>query len=135
LLAETVNGGRRKEDMSRLHYWLAVAAFGSAAHAVAEPLSVVPENVTISGPSNVSCSSGTTARYYIYGGTPPYTVASTFPNAVGISGVPVLMSGGTFTAITNGTCVDPLVFTITDSTGLQTTATLLNIAGTAPQGQ
>jgi hypothetical protein len=26
------------------------------------------------------------------------------------------------------------VFTITDSTGLQTTATLLNIAGTAPPG-
>jgi hypothetical protein len=120
--------------MSRLHYWLAIAVFGSAVHAVADPLSVVPENVTISGPSNVSCSSGATARYYIYGGTPPYTVASTFPNAVSISGVPVLMSGGTFTAITNGTCVDPLVFTITDSTGLQTTATLLNIAGTAPTG-
>jgi hypothetical protein len=120
--------------MSRLHYWLAIAVFGSAADALADPLSVVPENVTISGPSNVSCSSGATARYYIYGGTPPYTVASTFPNAVGISDVPVLMSGGTFTAVTNGTCVNPLVFTITDSTGLQTTATLLNIVGTARPG-
>jgi hypothetical protein len=120
--------------MSRLHYWLVIAVFGSAAHAFADPLSIVPENATISGPSNVSCSSGVTARYYIYGGTPPYTVASTFPNASSISGVPILMSGGNFTAITNGTCINPLVFTITDSAGLQTTATLLNVAGTAQPG-
>jgi len=117
--------------MSRLHYWLVIVGLGSAAHALAGPLSVVPENVTISGPSNVSCSSSATARYYVYGGTPPYSVALTLPDAVGVSGMPVLMSGGTFTAITNGTCVNPLVFKITDGTGLQTTATLLNIAGTA----
>jgi hypothetical protein len=120
--------------MSRFHYWLVIVGFGSAAHALAGPLSVVPENVTISGPSNVSCSSYATARYYVYGGTPPYSVALTSPDAVGVSGMPVLMSGGTFTAITNGTCVNPLVFTITDGTGLQTTATLLNIAGTARPG-
>jgi len=120
--------------MSRLHYWLFIVGFGGAAHALADPLSVVPENVTISGPSNVSCSSSATARYYIYGGTPPYTVALTVPNAVGVSGMPVLMSGGTFTAITNGTCVNPLVLTITDGTGLQATATLLNVAGPAQPG-
>ena len=87
-------------------------------------LSVVPATATITGPDNATCSTGFTVTYYIYGGTPPYTVASTFPNAVGIFGVPVLMSGGAFRAVTNGTCVNPLVFTIRDATGLQTTATL-----------
>jgi hypothetical protein len=120
--------------MSRLHYWSVLVGFGSVAHALAGPLSVVPENVTISGPSNVSCSSSATARYYVYGGTPPYSVALTLPDAVGVSEMPVLMNGGNFTAITNGTCVNPLVFTITDGTGLQTTATLLNIAGAARPG-
>src|SRR5271154_3148935 len=71
------DGTRRRKTMSRLHYWLVIVGLGSAAHALAGPLSVVPENVTISGPSNVSCSSSATARYYVYGGTPPYSVALT----------------------------------------------------------
>ena len=39
-------------------------------------------------------------------------------------------SGGFFEAITNGTCVNPLTFTIVDATGRQTTATLVNLEGT-----
>lgn len=92
-------------------------------------LSVVPSTVNISGPDKNTCSQGFATDYYIYGGTPPYTVAATFPNAVGLFNVPVTMSGGAFRAITNGTCVNPLVFTIRDATGLQTTATLNNVPG------
>ena len=95
-------------------------------------LSVVPNTATITGPDNVSCSAGFTIAYYIFGGTPPYTVASTFPNAVTVFGTPVKFSGSFFKAVTNGTCVNPLVFTITDSTGLQTTAQLINQLGTTP---
>jgi len=94
-------------------------------------LSVVPSTATITGPDSATCSAGFTIAYYIYGGTPPYTVASTFPNAVGIFNTPVLTSGGAFTAVTNGTCVNPLTFTIRDATGLETTATLINQLGTA----
>ena len=94
-------------------------------------LSVVPATATITGPDTADCSSGFTVTYYIYGGTPPYSVKSTFPNAVNILGQPVLMSGGAFTAVTNGTCVNPLTFTISDASGLQTTATLINTPGTA----
>jgi hypothetical protein len=94
-------------------------------------LSVVPATATITGPDNKTCSAGFTIAYYIYGGTPPYQVASTFPNAVGLFNIPVLKSGGFFTAVTNGACVNPLIFTITDATGLQTTAQLLNLIGTA----
>ena len=95
-------------------------------------LSIVPNTATITGPDNATCSAGFTIAYYIYGGTPPYSVASTFPSAVNLHGAPVLKSGGFFTAVTNGTCVNPLTFTITDSTGLQTSATLLNLVGTTP---
>jgi hypothetical protein len=95
-------------------------------------LSVVPATATITGPDAVTCSAGFRIDYFIYGGTPPYLVSSTFPTAVTLINAIVNVSGGSFTAITNGTCVNPLVFTIVDATGRQTTASLINQVGTAP---
>jgi hypothetical protein len=95
-------------------------------------LSVVPTTATITGPDTASCSSGIRIDYFIYGGTPPYTVFSTFPNAVTLINPTVLAPGMPFSAITNGACVNPLTFTIRDSAGLQTTATLNNVLGTTP---
>ncbi|HEX8010091.1 MAG TPA: hypothetical protein VF814_04040 [Casimicrobiaceae bacterium] len=94
-------------------------------------LSVVPTSATISGPDDATCSSGFRIDYFIYGGTPPYRVTSTFPTAVTLVNSTVLASGQPFTAITNGSCVDPLVFSILDAIGLQTTATLINKLGAA----
>jgi hypothetical protein len=94
-------------------------------------LSVVPSTATITGAFINQCSAGFRVDYYIYGGTPPYRVTSTFPQAVNLLNSPVLVEGGAFTAITNGTCVNPLVFSIVDANGLETTATLINNAGTA----
>jgi len=94
-------------------------------------LSVVPSTATIQTQYNTSCSSGFMIDYYIYGGTPPYTVASTFPTGVSISPTVVPASGGFFRATTNGTCVNPLTFTIQDAAGKTTSATLINIPGTA----
>jgi hypothetical protein len=94
-------------------------------------LSVVPPTATIQTQFNNACSSGFVIDYYIYGGTPPYTVASTFPNGVVISPTVVATSGGFFRATTNGSCVNPLTFTIVDSAGKTTTATLINVPGTA----
>jgi hypothetical protein len=93
-------------------------------------LSVVPPTATITGALTTSCSAGFRIDYFIYGGTPPYRVTSTFPTAVTLLGSPVGVAGGNFTAITNGTCVNPLVFSIFDATGLQVTAQLINQPGT-----
>jgi hypothetical protein len=98
-------------------------------------LSVVPPTATIQTQYNTSCSTGFIIDYYIYGGTPPYTVASTFPTGVVLSPSVVGSSGSFFRATTNGTCVNPLTFTIQDSAGKTTTSQLLNIPGTqAPPG-
>ena len=93
-------------------------------------LSVVPSTATITGPDTSTCSSGFRIDYYIFGGTPPYMVVSPFPGAVTLLNPTVLASGQPFSAITNGTCVNPLTFSITDSGGLNTTATLINTPGT-----
>jgi hypothetical protein len=92
-------------------------------------LSVVPATANITGPDDAHCSAGFRIDYFIYGGTPPYHISSTFPDAVTLVNSTVNFSGGSFEAITNGTCVDPLVFTIVDAIGRQVTATLSNVVG------
>jgi len=97
-------------------------------------LSVIPTGVTtFTGPDTATCSSGASATFYVFGGTPPYTVATNFPGAITISGAPVLRSGGGFTVTTNGTCFTGLTFAISDAAGraLLTPPTASNVFGTA----
>ena len=94
-------------------------------------LSVIPATATITGPNKVTCSSGVRVDYFIYGGTPPYRISPSFPDAVFLVNSTVNVSGGSFEAITNGSCVNPLTFTIVDAIGRQTTANLVNTIGTA----
>ena len=93
------------------------------------PLTVIPATATITTAYTSSCSTGFRIDYYVYGGTPPYTVASTFPQGAVLVNTSVAVSGGFFEAITNGTCVNPLQFTITDTAGKTTSATLINQPG------
>ncbi|MEP7208487.1 MAG: hypothetical protein ABI920_16235 [Casimicrobiaceae bacterium] len=93
-------------------------------------LTVIPGDATITGAYSDECSVGARVDYYIYGGTPPYRVTPSFPQAVTIVNATVNQPGGFFEAITNGTCVQPLTFSILDATGRQTTATLNNVPGT-----
>jgi hypothetical protein len=93
-------------------------------------MTVVPSDATITGAFKGICSTGFVTDYYIYGGTPPYRITSTFPNSVVLVNSVVNTNGGFFRAITNGACVDPLTFSILDATGRQTTATLHNVEGT-----
>ncbi len=97
-------------------------------------LSVVPSDATITSASSTSCTTGFPTDYYIYGGTPPYRVTSTFPSSITLVNSVVATSGGFFEAVTNGTCVDPLTFSILDAVGLQTTATLHNVLGKSSTG-
>ena len=94
-------------------------------------ITVIPATATVSGPDSAHCPDGVSVDYRIYGGTPPYRVTSSFPDAVTIQGQPVQVSGGAFTAVTNGNfCVNPLTFSILDAAGLQTTALLITEVGT-----
>jgi hypothetical protein len=96
-------------------------------------LSVVPATATITGAFINQCSAGFRTDFYVYGGTPPYTVANTFPQAATLLNTIVPTAGGLFGVITNGTCTSAtgILFTIVDSAGRQITATLVNQQGTA----
>jgi hypothetical protein len=93
-------------------------------------LTVVPATATITAFYKDECSTGFITDYYIYGGTPPYRVTSTFPASVILVNSTVNAAGGFFEAITNGACVNPLTFSVLDATGRQTTSTLINNPGT-----
>ena len=93
------------------------------------PLTVIPDTATITSANSTSCSTGFRIDYYIYGGNPPYTISSTFPASVVLVNSTVASSGGFFEAVTNGSCVDPLQFTIVDTSGKQTTSKLINKPG------
>jgi len=108
-----------------------VANFVVQRNTTSNNLSVIPPSVTITAPFNNACSTGFVIDYYIFGGTPPYTITSSFPNGVQFAPNQVLNSGGFFRATTNGSCVNPLTFTIVDAAGKITTATLSNVLGTA----
>jgi len=108
-----------------------VANFVVQRNTTSNNLSVIPPSVTITAPFNNACSTGFVIDYYIFGGTPPYSITASFPNAVLFAPNQVLNSGGFFRATTNGSCVNPLTFTIVDGAGKITTATLSNVLGTA----
>jgi len=107
-----------------------IANFTVVRTTTTDSITVVPATSTIQGAFLNECSSGFRIDYYIYGGTPPYRVSSTFPTAVTLSTMTVNQNGGFFSAITNGTCVNPLTFTIFDAAARQTTALLENLPGT-----
>ena len=101
-------------------------------NANAADLVVVPDTVTITGPDTQTCSSGVASTYFIFGGTPPYTISNTFPGLVLVSPSVVLTSGAGFTVTTTGACVDPVTLAITDAAGHTVTVKLSNKFGTNP---
>jgi hypothetical protein len=92
-------------------------------------ISVYPKSNTVTSFYKLTCTLGTLADYLVTGGAPPYTVGSSFDGVAFLLQTTVPTDGGRFTARTGGSCGTAL-FTITDSLGRTTTATLENLEGT-----
>jgi len=95
-------------------------------------LLIVPNTVTITGPSTIECSSGVTATFFIFGGQPPYTITNTLPTYLQVSPTVVNASGSGFNVTTLGGCVTPATLSVTDAAGHTTTFTINNTLGTIP---
>ncbi len=84
-------------------------------------LSALPSTpVTITGAKGAagadgSCPVGATVDYYIYGGTPNYTIASPLLGVATVSPSSVVTNGGKFTARVTG--CGKVAFIVTDATG------------------
>jgi hypothetical protein len=95
----------------------------------ASVLSVSPTSVSVPGTPHdpPQCAIGIPVTFYVYGGTPPYTIAANLPTFVSIIGTPVPNSGGGFTVRANS-CVDE-VLTITDASGRFVNASFASVLG------
>lgn len=89
-----------------------------------------PSTVAFAGPNDQECASGGNVDVTIYGGTPPYSIASVGA-AFGLSTQVVTSSGRAFTITPRGVCVATpgLPITITDATGRSTTVQASNVLG------
>ncbi len=92
-------------------------------------LSIIPDEVEITAYYDDECSNGVSSTYYVFGGTPPYRVVTSFPQGLTLTGTPVQTNGGGFTATTRGACMDPANLIVTDATGRTLTALLRNNPG------
>lgn len=92
-------------------------------------LSIIPAEVEIKAYYDDECSSGVSSTYYVFGGTPPYRVVTSFPQGLTLTGAPVQTNGGGFTATTRGACMDPANLIVTDATGRTLTVLLRNKPG------
>jgi hypothetical protein len=63
-----------------------------------------------------SCPAGAIADYYIFGGTPPYTVVSPLVDVATVSPSVVTTNGGTFRATASPACPGTVSFIVTDAT-------------------
>lgn len=102
-------------------------------------LSIFPSTYTASGKYKNECPA-TAGDYLVYGGTPPYSIRSSLPNAIplsvgGITADPVIVtrSGGSFTASSfeSSSCGDySSSIVITDAAGRIASVTYIVKAGT-----
>ena len=97
-------------------------------------LSTLPSSdVTITGAKGTpgadgSCPIGATVDYYIFGGTPTYTVVSPLPGVASVTPGIVGTNGGRFTAQVTG--CGKVAFIITDATGRTIeTSSLISVQG------
>lgn len=87
-------------------------------------LTVSPQTATFNGPDKNTCYKGNGGRYFIYGGTSPYTVQNTLPAFMTVSTTTVPNVGGSFDVTFLGGCINGGVINVTDSVGRLVAVTL-----------
>jgi VCBS repeat-containing protein len=81
--------------------------------------------------ANAAVTNNLSATFYIFGGTPPYTITS--PNSgLVVTRQVVSSNGGSFDVRPAGICLTDVPILITDASGHTTTVTVSNIPGVAP---
>ncbi|HET6263776.1 MAG TPA: hypothetical protein VFD95_02885, partial [Usitatibacter sp.] len=78
---------------------------------------VTPTSVTFSGRVPGQCATGQEAVFFVFGGTPPYSVSNSAPSAFTLSDGTVFNSGDGFFIRTRGPCATDAVFVVRDSAG------------------
>lgn len=94
-----------------------LAACGGGGNESGDPelLRVFPESVSFTGDG--FCPGGQGPKVFVFGGQPPYKLSNTVPDAITLSTTRVSDSGGSFTFVLNGACMDNMPIVIEDDMG------------------
>jgi hypothetical protein len=89
------------------------------------PLSVVPAEITVSGPTGICPGAAQIGKVFIYGGAAPYRIDNTFPSRMGTDKASVGDRGGSFTVSSLGQgCLDPGIIVVRDALERQVVVTV-----------
>jgi hypothetical protein len=89
------------------------------------PLSVVPSDITVTGPAGFCPGAGTIGKVFIYGGTAPYRIDNTNPDFVTTDKSSVGDRGGSFTVTSLGQgCLDTGPIVVRDKNERQVIVTI-----------
>ena len=91
-------------------------------------LTTVPTTFTFTGALTTQCGTGS-GTFFVFGGTPPFTAASSDPNITVTSSSNSQPGSFTVTAINPNVCSTNATIVVTDSLGQHTTATVTTAAG------
>lgn len=92
---------------------------------------VTPTSLTFSGRFQGECSNNVTATFFIFGGSPPYTVLNSATSAFFTSAEVVSESGGSVGVTSRGVCASSLPIVVRDTAGRTATVTVSNVEGSA----
>lgn len=91
--------------------------------------SVAPSTLTVTAATGTPqgvCAAGFAGEFFVYGGTAPYRLDNTAPEAMTLNKSQVGDRGGSFTVTFTGACISPAIIVIVDSLDKQVTLTLNN---------
>jgi hypothetical protein len=91
---------------------------------------VSPTSAAFAGRFTGQCPDNVSAAFYVFGGSPPYSILNSLPSAFTLSDNVVFSSGDGFTVTARGVCNATAVITIRDSAGHTTTVNVSNTEGT-----
>jgi len=106
---------------------------GESAGSLTE-FSVVPDEITLTGPDENTCGGGDAGRVYIYGGAGPYRVDSTQPSVVFATAVTMVgPSSGYFDVfVAPGACLTTISVVAVDTLGRTAVLEVSTEKGEAP---
>ncbi len=95
-------------------------------------LSALPASISLGGATTAACGTGF-VNVFVFGGKPPYTAGTTFPNSISITPPIVTRSGDAFSVqiFNPNFCLNPGNVVITDAAGAFFTIDVTTTPGTA----
>ena len=91
---------------------------------------VTPTSITFTGRFTNQCADNISALVYVFGGSPPYTIANTSGEVFRVSDDVIAQSGGNFAVTARGICSSGFPIVVRDSAGRTQTVTVANNQGT-----